>query len=245
MIPDALCNSVLPKSFEEIEHLCRMLYFGPKFLKVLSSSCLAEAFYWLTQNGSNHLGMETADADKCPRVLQSVVMVLQGSMLDNSEIVWRNCSFCLYLLLTDTNLSSHEKEAVYESPWHRFLLEDFVLSISAPNSGIEPFPSTIYVAIGLLKISSPPKWARSVFSPLCINTIISSLIPERIMPAMIVLLKELHSKGYLEVKHMEMVHKTLQVGALQENQYAVRIALYCFSAYFYTSVVSVAQGDKV
>ncbi|KAI5078441.1 hypothetical protein GOP47_0006112 [Adiantum capillus-veneris] len=207
--PGSLYNLVLPRSIEQVEHLCRLLYFGSNFVKSLASSCLAEAFNWLTQPGTDQSSLETPDARRCPEVLQSILMVLQGSVLNGSEVVCRNSSFCLYSLLVDTNLSLHEKAIIFGSPWHRFLVEDFVLAVSARDSASTLDPSAIYIAIGMLKQSVSPTWTKSVLSP-CISAIISCLTAQTVSPATIVLLKELHGKGWLQVQHLEMIYRTLQ-----------------------------------
>ncbi|MCO5600601.1 hypothetical protein L7F22_054715 [Adiantum nelumboides] len=186
-----------------------LLYFGSSFVKLLSSSCQAEAFSWLTHPGKSQSYSEASDTRRGPQVLQSTLMVLQGSILDSCEVVCRNSSFCLYSLLVDINLNFLEKAKVFESPWHRFLLEEFVLAVSAPNSASSLVPSTIYMAIGLLKQSLPPIWTKSVLKP-CILALISCLTAPRISPATIVLLKELHGKGWLEVQHLETIYKALQ-----------------------------------
>ncbi|MCO5562616.1 hypothetical protein L7F22_016244 [Adiantum nelumboides] len=209
LILDSCYDLVLPRSIEQVEHLCKLLYFGSSFVKLLSSSCLAEAFSWLTHPGKSQSYSEASDTKRGPQVLQSTLMVLQGSILHSCEVVCRNSSFCLYSLLVDINLNFLEKAKVFESPWHRFLLEEFVLAVSAPNSASALVPSTIYIAIGLLKQSLPPIWTKSVLNP-CVSALISCLTVPRISPATIVFLKELHGKGWLEAQHLETIYKTLQ-----------------------------------
>ncbi|KAH7447738.1 hypothetical protein KP509_01G119100 [Ceratopteris richardii] len=200
---------VLPRSLKESQSLCKLLYFGPEFVKVLASFCLVELFYWITQSGTVCSEDEGFDTNKYQDVFQSIVMVLQCSILDSNEFVSKNSSVSLYYLLIGGSLSSYEKKILHFSPWHRFLLEDFVSNIMSPNLENVSMPATIYAAIGILKQEGASSWIRSVLSP-CISTLVCHLANHRMSPAILVLLKELHVKGWLETKHSEEIHKNLQ-----------------------------------
>ena len=91
---------MLPGNYKDIEYLCQLLYFGSPFLKVLASSCLAEACYWLSNMPTNNESKETNAEQSTLESLKSIMMVLQGAIFDTYTTVQKNCSFSLYLFDT-------------------------------------------------------------------------------------------------------------------------------------------------
>ena len=200
---------MLPRNYKDIEYLCQLLYFGSPFLKVLSSSCLAEACYWLSNMPTNNESNESNAEQSTLESLKSIIMVLQGAIFDTNTIVQKNCSFSLYLLITNTNFNAQEKAEVQGSMWLRFLIEEFVTALSTPGESV---PCTTYVVTGLLTAHTNPTWIFSILSPICISAIISCLTPRRITPAIMAFFKVLHDKGCIEEKvYIEKLHVHLKV----------------------------------
>ena len=201
-------SSMLPRNYNDIEYLCQLLYFGSPFVKVLASSCLAEACYWLSNIPPNNESNKPNAEQSTLESLKSIMMVLQGAIFDTNTTVQKNCSFSLYLLITNTNSNAQEKAEIQGSMWLGFLIEEFAAALSTPGESV---PCTTYVVTGLLKAHTNPTWIFSILSPICISAIISSLTPRRITPAIMTFLKELHNKGCIEEKHIEKLHVHLKV----------------------------------
>ncbi|XP_024534434.1 protein PRD1-like [Selaginella moellendorffii] len=150
------------------ENLCRIIYSKPDLPRLLAFCCLSEKF--------RHLTVSTARLDSVfnPSSLKSMLLLLQGFVLDENDVVQINASSCLLSLLTSKHLTAKQKQTVEESPWYCFLAKEITreLSLCTKGSSVEP---RMKLLISLLKISKNYNWFPSAFASSRITSVISAL----------------------------------------------------------------------
>eukprot|EP00249_Psilotum_nudum_P009345 c21868_g1_i4 orf=308-1789(+) len=204
-------SDLLHKSYTQVENLSRILYYGHTLLKILASSCLLEIFYWFAEGKSMLHGSEISGRYQFSSTeIQSVIMVLQGSVFDSNILVQRNTVYCLFWLISNSCLSACEQKAVLGSSWYRFIVEELLLFLSTQDPSFGFLNSNaVYIVVALLRVS-PLDWMRSVFNSVSLTTIILNLSPQRITSGLVLLFKEFLHAGYLESNHIKKLHELFQ-----------------------------------
>ncbi|GLJ47067.1 hypothetical protein SUGI_0993670 [Cryptomeria japonica] len=208
-------NDASPAINISSQHLCQLLYYGSSVIKLIASYSLAEVFSHISENRTD--GYNAKRELKCsPDYLQSISIVLQGFILHDSICLAKNIASCIYWLLGCEYLNSQQEKAIRSSNWYRLVLEELMLSLATPNplshvmeSCGNPKPAA-YVAVALLRMSSPPAWVKSVFSPLCITSIIDNLSFQKPSAEIVLLFRSLLCCGYLEQSHIRKLHHLYQ-----------------------------------
>lgn len=210
----------LSRSSLTCEHWCRILHFGPPFLKTLSCYCIAEIFSQLPVTSEETMN-DSERFEGCGMPISfftTVTMVLQGSILGDCERNQKIAGGCLSRLLRSNALSSQQKQSVASSPWHHTLLENLMLSLSSNNLNHNPATvgsqasfSAAYVAVALLKMSPPPSYLPFLFSESSITGAIANLCETDISPLIVSFFHELLLSRYLTDVHVQILRDLFQV----------------------------------
>ncbi|BBN03093.1 meiosis inhibitor protein 1 [Marchantia polymorpha subsp. ruderalis] len=205
------------------KELCQIVYNGPATLKVLSSACIAEIFSQL------HIECDTESSDAIKKIdlpnaiLMSITMTLQGSILEDLELVSRNASTSLFLILQSPALNPQLRRKAADNPWNRILVEHFVDSLSAARKDGRTCTCgrsrcyAAHVVLGVLRVTPTPEWVQTVFSRRILSEITVNLSEDKVSPVVICIFHELLLLKYLPDELVIKIRNLLQ--AMKKNLY--------------------------
>ncbi|XP_010278448.1 PREDICTED: protein PRD1 isoform X2 [Nelumbo nucifera] len=197
-------NGIQPLSFICIccHDLCRLMHFGSPPVKLVASHCLLEMMTTITDQRHNK-----HDELKCSMgYLKSVMSVLEGLVFNSDTRVAMNSALCLSMILGWEKLGMQEASVVRDGKWCRLVVEELVLSLTAPGLASTSFRNyhkpASKIAIALLRLDQVPKWMPSVFDHSCISGIIKNLSASNVSAEMARLFRELLIHDYLNAEQI-------------------------------------------
>ncbi|KAL3698655.1 hypothetical protein R1sor_012731 [Riccia sorocarpa] len=198
------------------KELCRILYYGAPTFKLLASMCILEAFSQLDLSDSSDSVNPVKILELPNQLRASVTMCLQGCVLEDSLLVRRYASWCLYLLMHSPALSPQQRRITASSAWNRMFVEHVLASLSSMHSEGPTCTCgralcyAAYITLGVLRINPPLEWLPSVFSQKIISDVVARLSEDKISPVIICIFHELLRLNYLTNDHLIKLRNIFQ-----------------------------------
>lgn len=191
--------------------LCRLIHFGPSLVKLVASQCLVEVLNAISeQRNIKH------DELRCSLShLESIMAVIEGLVLYGDYTVAKNCGMCLSMILRWEKLGMLEMQVIKNSKWLRLIMEELVMTLAVPSLASKCVTNqhkpAAHIAAALLRMGKIPGWIESIFDVSCISGIVESISAGNVSAEMVILLRELMTRKYLNKEHVVRLHHLFQV----------------------------------
>ncbi|TMW92668.1 hypothetical protein EJD97_012745 [Solanum chilense] len=189
--------------------LCKLLHFGSIPIKLLSSHYLLELFSRIEDERSR----KSDTLEFRTNYLSSIMAVLEGQLFSSDMSVAMNCSLCLSMLIGWQDVET-EVSAIQRNNWCRFIVEELVISLSAPSLASKSFmihhKPAIHIAVELLRRKKVLQWMTSIFDESCIFAITRNITNSNLSAELVFLLRKLLNYGFLNDEQIAALNQVFQ-----------------------------------
>lgn len=193
----------LPAICIKCSELCRLLHFGPPLIKLVTSQCLVEVFTGISDQRTRR-----REDLRCSRdYLESTIAVLEGLVFYGDSRVAMNCATCLSMMI--------RWEELRDSKWSRLIVEELIMTLAVPSLASKYLTNqhkpAAHIAAALVSMNNKPHWVASVFDISCISGILDNISVGNVSAEIVMLLRELVAKKYLNKEQVVRLHQLFQV----------------------------------